>query len=336
MLCPLKLTIDFWYNIKTANICQLIVVIYIPPTPIPSHTRPLPIGSRCKRGSLISNYALPTSQITAPNCACFFIIGVLQPDPISVLQDKIWPIPIVYCPPKNNQTHVMWRSSYLAIREYYKSRDKSVSFLISLHSLCAPSIIRYIFLSSILRRRDGESERGDDGSEDDVSPSVFGAQIWALEWSCFRMEWRFSPMGWAGQLFEFDLFPFTLCIVLVLFVLMLDCEMSSAWNPANLLISFDVSFVTFLSLNRDESRGKGGETEFCWKYLLAESTRYMIKAPTLLEGDSRELQLWDFISISYKWLQHSYTLMEDILVDFSDGDVGGLFGDATGYFIKDA
>lgn len=27
--------------------------------------------------------------------------------------------------------------------------------------------------------------------------------------------------------------------------------------------------------------------------------------------------------------------MEDILVDFSDGDVGGLFGDANGYFIKD-
>lgn len=75
MLCPLKLTIDFWYNIKTANICQLIVVIYIPPTPIPSHTRPLPIGSRCKRVSLISNYALPISQITAPNCACFFIIA---------------------------------------------------------------------------------------------------------------------------------------------------------------------------------------------------------------------------------------------------------------------
>lgn len=101
-----------------------------------------------------------------------------------------------------------WIRMWAAICDYYKSRDTpwvqitnrgGISWFLSyLNSLnysvfCPQFLVRY-----------GQSERSDIGSEDDVSGGVFGAQIWALEWPCFRVDWWCSSMGREGQIFFFS------------------------------------------------------------------------------------------------------------------------------------
>lgn len=111
----------------------------------------------------------------------------------------------------------MWTPSHFSIGSSVTTKRPLLPPLLHSHTL----IDFFFFLLIFDRICDGESERSGVGSEEDVSGGLFDAEIWAVEWPCFRVDWWLSPMGRACKIFSFPLFFVFVCFRRFAFLLRL-------------------------------------------------------------------------------------------------------------------